>query len=450
MFQSINPYNQQILQSFIPDTKEAVDHKLALSRKAFLSWRALPIRQRTTYISTIGNNIRRDRELLARSISLEMGKPIQEALAEVDKSAMACQYFAEEGATLLGDIPIENDASKAYIHYSPIGAVLGIMPWNFPVWQVIRYAIPSLIGGNVILLKHAPNVCQTALRLEKLLEDSGLPSGVFQTLVVETDLIEGIIAHDHVQGVTLTGSEYAGSQVASLAGKYIKKSVLELGGSDPFIVLKDADLQQAAIVAAQSRMQNAGQSCIAAKRFLVNESVAEEFIQLFLTEIKNLRYGDPLLESTTLGPLARIDLAQKVEKQVMDSVKQGAQLLLPFERNHCHVTPTLLTQVKPGMPAFDEEIFGPVATVLSVKDDDDAIHLANQTRYGLGASIWSQDIERATRLATQIEAGSVYINKLMRSNVRFPFGGVKKSGYGRELGEAGIKEFMNTKTIVVS
>ena len=450
MFQSINPYNQQIIHSFKPETKEAVDHKLALSHKAFLSWRTLSIDQRATYISTIGNNIQRDREMLARSISLEMGKPIQEALAEVDKSAMACQYFAEQGPTLLSDTPIESDAQKAFIHYSPIGAVLGIMPWNFPVWQVIRYAIPSLIGGNVVLLKHAPNVCQTALLLEKLLNNSGLPAGVFQTLIINTDLVEGIIAHDHVQGITLTGSEYAGSQVASLAGKHIKKSVLELGGSDPFIVLQDADLKQAAVVAVQSRMQNAGQSCIAAKRFLVNKSVEDEFMHLFLAEVKNLRYGDPLKESTNLGPLARIDLAQKLEKQVMDSVKQGAQLLMPFERNNCQVLPNVLTQVKPGMPAFDEEIFGPVATVLSVRDDEEAIRLANQTRYGLGASIWSKDIEHATRLATQIEAGSVYINKLMRSNVRFPFGGIKKAGYGRELGEAGVKEFMNTKTIVVN
>jgi succinate-semialdehyde dehydrogenase / glutarate-semialdehyde dehydrogenase len=328
--------------------------------------------------------------------------------------------------------------------------VLAIMPWNFPFWQVFRFAAPAIMAGNVGLLKHAPNVTACSLMLEKIFIEAGFPPGVFQSLVIDVDLVEGIISSDIVQGVALTGSEAAGSKVASIAGKNIKRSVLELGGSDAFIVLPDADLERTVKIATQSRMQNVGQSCIAAKRFIVLNEVKEEFAHRFEENVKALVQGDPFSEKSTLGPLARLDLAEKLELQLGRSIEQGARLLAGGSRSGCNFQATLLDNVVPGMPAFDEETFGPLGAIIEAKDEEEAIALANQTRYGLGATVWSQDLERAESVARQLDSGSVLINTLMRSDVRLPFGGVKKSGYGRELSEFGIKEFVNVKTISIA
>jgi succinate-semialdehyde dehydrogenase/glutarate-semialdehyde dehydrogenase len=324
------------------------------------------------------------------------------------------------------------------------------MPWNFPFWQVFRFAAPALMAGNVGLLKHAPNVTMCSRMIEKIFLEAGFPAGVFQSLVIEVDLVEGIISSDIVQGVALTGSEAAGSQVGSIAGKNIKRTVLELGGSDAFVVLDDADLENTVKIATQSRMQNVGQSCIAAKRFIVLEVIKEKFIARFAENIQSLVQGDPFNEKSTLGPLARLDLADKLEVQLRKSIDSGAKLLVGGKRNGCNFQATLLDNVRPGMAAFEEETFGPLAAVISAKTEDEAIALANKTRYGLGATVWTQDLKRGERIARELDSGSVLINSLMRSDVRLPFGGIKKSGYGRELSEFGIKEFVNVKTISVA
>jgi succinate-semialdehyde dehydrogenase/glutarate-semialdehyde dehydrogenase len=450
MLKSINPYDQSVIEEFTPYDDAIIAKKLKTAATAFDNWRKSTFGQRSLLMINLANVLRKNKETYARTITLEMGKVLTEARAEVEKCAAACEYYAQNAEQLLSDQLIATEAKKSYVHYQPIGAVLAIMPWNFPFWQVIRFAAPSIMAGNIGLLKHASNVSHVSLKLEQIFIEAGFPEGVFQSLLITTDKVEGIIEQDIVQAVTLTGSESAGSQVASLSGKHIKKTVMELGGSDPFIVLADADLVQAAKVATQSRMQNAGQSCIAAKRFIVEAKVKDEFLNYFLQNIKALKQGDPLNESTTTGPMAQLHLAENLEKQLKVSVNAGAKLLVGGERNGCNYQPTLLDHVKPGIPAFDEETFGPLAAVITVKDEAEAIKLANTSRYGLGSSIWSKDVEKAMRLAHDIESGSVFINSLMRSDVHLPFGGIKKSGYGRELSELGIKEFTNAKTVFVA
>jgi succinate-semialdehyde dehydrogenase/glutarate-semialdehyde dehydrogenase len=394
--------------------------------------------------------IREKKDEYARTITLEMGKLLSEAKAEVEKSATACEYFATHAEEFLKDQTVDTEAKQSFVAFQPIGAVLAIMPWNFPFWQVFRFAAPALMAGNVGLLKHAPNVTRCSLMIEKLFLDAGFPAGVFQSLVVEVDLVERIISSDIVQGVALTGSEAAGSQVASIAGKNIKRSVLELGGSDAFIVMPDADLPRTIKVATQSRMQNVGQSCIAAKRFIVHTDIKDKFLGGFTESIRELVQGDPFNEGTTLGPMARLDLAEKLETQLQKSVGAGAKMVLGGIRNGCNFQATLLDGVVPGMPAFDEETFGPMAAVITARNEAEAIALANQTRYGLGATVWTQDLKIGERIARSLESGSVLVNSLMRSDVRLPFGGIKKSGYGRELSEFGIKEFVNVKTISIA
>jgi succinate-semialdehyde dehydrogenase/glutarate-semialdehyde dehydrogenase len=383
-------------------------------------------------------------------MSLEMGKVLKESLGEIQKCADACDYFAANAESFLKDQLIKTDASKSFVAFQPLGTVVAIMPWNFPFWQVFRFAAPSLMAGNVGLLKHAANVSQCSLAIESIFLEAVFPEGAFQSLLVESENVEKIISHNGVAAVTLTGSEYAGTQVASAAGKNLKKVVLELGGSDPFIVLEDADLELAAKIATQSRMQNAGQSCIAAKRFIVVQSVKEGFTERFKKNIEALKQGDPFDSETTTGPIARIDLAVDLEKQMQTSIQRGAKLLTGGDRKDCNFQPVLLDNVKPGMPAHDEEIFGPIASVITVKNESEAIEVANTSRFGLGASVWTKDKERGERVAREIESGSVFINSLMRSDQRLPFGGVKKSGYGRELSELGIKEFVNAKTVFVA
>ena len=348
------------------------------------------------------------------------------------------------------DEPHEAGYVKTFVAYHPIGAVLGIMPWNFPFWQVFRYAAPTLMAGNVTILKHAPNVCGCAKKIEAIFIEAGAPVGVFQALIIDTPVVEKILQQNIIQAVTLTGSDRAGSSVASLAGKNIKKSVMELGGSDALIVLPDADMQKAAETALQSRMQNAGQSCIGSKRFIVLEKAMNDFMKEIHAAIKTYKQGNPFDENINMGPMARIDLAENLQKQLQQSTAFGAQLKFGGEINGCNFSPSLLLNVQKGMPAFDQETFGPLAAVISAKDEDDAIALANASQYGLGASIWTKDIDNGIALARRIESGAVFINSLVKSDPRIPFGGIKKSGYGRELGRHGILEFVNAKTIAVS
>lgn len=449
MFTSINPYTQSVVGEFSLHDHQAITQKLELAGKAFKLWRKESFSNRSKAMLKVAELLRLNKEQYAQIITMEMGKVISEARSEIEKCAVACEYFAQHSERLLTDTEITGDAKRSYISYEPLGALFGIMPWNFPFWQVFRFVVPTIMGGNVVLLKHAPNVCHVSLLIEDIFKQSGFPDGVFQSLIIDIDQVEGIVAHDIVQGVTLTGSEYAGSQVASLAGKYIKKSVLELGGSDAFIVLPDANLEKAAKVAIQSRMQNAGQSCIAAKRFIVVEEVKEEFLELLKKNVVALVQGNPLDEHVTTGPMARLDLAEKLTNQLKFSIQSGAQLIVGGERKGCNFIPAVIEGVTPTMIAFQEETFGPLAVVVTAQNEQEAINLANRSRYGLGSSIWTRDLDRAAVLAKDIDAGAVFVNSLVRSDSRWPFGGIKRSGYGRELGGPGIKEFMNAKVVLL-
>lgn len=449
MFKSINPFNQSVIAEFPIHTQQEVNLKLSLAGKAFKKWKNEPFSVRAQLMKRVAELLRLNKEEYARTITLEMGKVISEARAEIEKCAATCEYYAIHSEEFLANTPLKTELKHSYISYQPTGAVLAIMPWNFPFWQVFRYAVPAIMAGNVTLLKHAPNVCKTSLSLENIFQTAGFPIGVFQSLIVEIDMVEKIIQHDLVQGITLTGSEFAGSQVASIAGRNIKKTVLELGGSDPLIVFSDADLEKAAKVAVQSRMLNAGQVCISAKRFIIHKKVKENFIDLLSKNIAQLVQGNPLEENTNIGPLARLDIAEKLSQQINSTVRAGAHLTIGGQVSGCNFQPSLLDNVQQGMVAYEEETFGPLATVISFDKDEEAVTLANNSRYGLAASIWTRELEKAEVLAKQLDVGGVFINSLVRSDPRWPIGGVKKSGYGRELAEVGIKEFVNTKSIII-
>jgi succinate-semialdehyde dehydrogenase/glutarate-semialdehyde dehydrogenase len=389
----------------------------------------------------------------ARTMALEMGKPIVQGEAEVEKCAWVCDYYAEHAEAFLTRTPRETDASTSYIRFDPLGPVLAVMPWNFPFWQVFRFAAPALMAGNTAILKHASNVPRCALSIEQLFRDAGVPQGVFASVLVGSAAVAGLIADPRIVAATLTGSDRAGSQVAERAGHEIKKTVLELGGSDPFIVLADADVAAAARTAADARLVNSGQSCIAAKRFIVVEPVADQFLPRFIDELRSRKMGDPLARETEVGPQARVDLRDALHRQVQESIKRGAQRLLGGEMpggEGAFYPPTVLAGVDKGMPVFDEETFGPVAAVIRAKDETDAIRVANDTSFGLGASLWTRDRARAERVAGEIEAGMVFVNGLVKSDPRLPFGGVKRSGYGREMSEFGIREFVNIKSVWIA
>lgn len=447
-FSSINPYNQQTLKTYRADSTAAIEHKLKQADRAFADWSGLSLAERVGYLRRAGNYLTAHKQALAEQITAEMGKTRQEAVAEIEKCAGGCTFYADHASAFLADQIIETEAHRSFVTYQPLGPVLAIMPWNFPYWQVFRFAIPGLLAGNVGLLKHAPNVFGCALAIEDVFRQCGLPDGVFQSLLIDVAPVEGLLKDRRVKAVTLTGSGRAGASVAGIAGREIKKSVLELGGSDALIVLADADLERAAETAVKSRMQNAGQSCIAAKRFIVEKSVKKQFTELVLHHLGQIRQGDPTDDATTMGPMARPDLSDAIERQCHQSIAKGAKLLTgAVQRDHCNVQPMLLDRVKPGMTAFDEETFGPLAALIDAKDEADAIRLANQSDFGLGSALWTRDLDRADRLARQIQAGSVFVNGLMRSDARVPFGGIKNSGFGRELSEIGMKEFVNVKTI---
>ena len=389
---------------------------------------------------------------LGRLMTLEMGKPVGAAIAEAEKCATACRYYAENAEHFLADQPVEMEGGKSWVAFQPIGVVLAIMPWNFPFWQVFRFAVPSLMAGNVGVLKHASNVPQCALAIEDVFRRAGFGDGIFQTLLVGSDMVEGIVADARIAAVTLTGSEGAGRSVASVAGKHLKKSVVELGGSDPFVVMPSADLEQAVSTAVTARMINNGQSCIAAKRFIIHEKIYDEFLKKFVAGVSAIRIGDPMDEKTQLGPLATGTIRDQLDEQVKTSVAAGARLATggkKLEGEGFFYAPTVLTDIPPHAPAAREELFGPVASVFKARDLSDAIRLANGTSFGLGASAWTRDAAERDRFVTEIESGLLFINGMVASDPRLPFGGVKNSGFGRELGEFGIREFVNIKSVRV-
>ena len=452
MLKSIDPANGKELATFPELDAAGIEAAVERAWSSRHAWRDAGMDLRTAVLRSVAGVLRAEKSRFAALMTAEMGKPIVEAEAEVEKCAWSATWIADNAARLLADEPIESTATRSYVRYQPLGVILAVMPWNFPFWQAFRAGLPALAAGNVMLLKHASNVPQCALAIEDVFREAGVPKGVFQTLLIGPGPVAGIIADRRVAGVTLTGSEAAGELVASAAGKALKKSVLELGGSDPFIVLEDADVKTAATVACRARNQNNGQSCIAAKRFIVAEPIADEFEELFSKAVAALKVGDPTDRANQVGPLARPDLVDDLERQVKESIKKGAKVLAGGKRLNNggnFFEPTVLTGVKPGMPVYNEETFGPVAAVIRVRDAEEALRVANDTDFGLGSSIWTSDVERGQMLAERVEAGLVFINGMVASDARLPFGGVKRSGFGRELSAHGIREFTNIQTVWV-
>ncbi len=448
--QSINPATGEVIESFEAYDADLVNRALDAARAAFATWRETSFADRGRILHRVAASLRAQKESLARIATLEMGKPIAESEAEVEKCALNCAFYADHAARFLADEQIATNATESYVEFLPLGVVLAVMPWNFPYWQVFRFAAPALMAGNTVVLKHASNVSRCALEIERIFTESGLPTGAFRTLLISGSAAEQLIADPRIAAVTLTGSEGAGIAVAGASGRNLKKAVLELGGSDPFIVLADADVDAAAQMAARSRFQNTGQSCIAAKRFIVERTVHDAFVEKFVAAAARLRVGDPLDHATQVGPVVRDDQREALHRQVRDSIGMGAHLALggePMPGPGYFYEPTILTDVTPKMPVFNEETFGPAAAVIHARDEDDAVALANDSRYGLGGNLWTSDIARGRRLARRIESGNVFINGMTASDPRLPFGGVKHSGYGRELSVFGIREFVNIQTV---
>lgn len=449
IFKSINPYSGKELASYTALSRAALDNKIQSASEAYNSWKKTDIQDRTAYLFRLSRLLKDNTNNYAQLITTEMGKPIAESRAEILKCAWLCEYYAANGIDFLADEIIHTDAQKSYVSHQPLGVVLGIMPWNFPFWQVFRFAIPAITAGNTVLLKHAPNVFGCALTIENIFLDAAYPENTFQQLVVHHDEIKHILSHEAVQAVSFTGSEKVGAAVAALAGSQIKKSLLELGGSNAFVVWPDANIYEAVEIAINARMMNSGQSCIAAKRFLLHEKIYEEFVSLFITNIKKLKIGNPLDESTQLGPLARQDLAIKLKQQINDSIKLGAELLYGGSQQDAFHEPAVLGNVRPDMPVFEEETFGPLAAMIKISSIEESIALANKTKYGLGVSIFTSEIEKALAYTKDINDGAFFINELVKSDPRLPFGGTKKSGFGRELSKDGLLEFVNKKTIYI-
>lgn len=447
VLKSINPYNQELVEEYPVFTSNQIQFALSQAEIAFRHWKNTTYLFRSNLLLKLAEVLQENSEKYALHIALEMGKILAEARAEVEKCAKACIYYAQNGATLLQDQSISITPDKAIVTHEPLGAVCAIMPWNFPFWQAIRFAVPTTFAGNVILLKHASNVSRCALDIEEAFLLAGFPKGVLQTLLITSARVEELISNDVVRGVTLTGSEAAGASVASLAGKYIKPAVLELGGSDPFIVLDDANIQLAAQIATASRMQNAGQSCIAAKRFIVSRKIHDEFVTAFEREVKKIKQGNQLEATTTMGPLSSPKAANNLYQQQIKSIEKGAIVIAGLPNDNANYYPTILDNVNMDSPAFQEELFGPVAAIVSIENAEQAVEVANKSCYGLGATLFSADLDKADYYARRINSGSVFINSIVKSDPQLPFGGVKRSGFGRELSKYGLTSFTNIKTI---
>lgn len=454
MLLSVNPSNCKTVARYKSHTKKQANTIVVNTHTAWLTWKDSAADERSRLLIALSEKLLNRKAELAKLMAAEMGKPLKQGAAEIEKCAAACEYYAKNAAGFLKDQIIATDASKSYVTFNPIGVVLAVMPWNFPFWQVFRFLAPALATGNCGVLKHASNVMGCALAIEDLVKEAGFPHNVFRTLLLDSKSIEAVIENPLIKAVTLTGSTNAGKKVAEKAGSLIKKTVLELGGSDAYIILEDADLDKAAEICVNSRLVNGGQSCIAAKRFVVVKSVEKEFTRLFVEKMAAKVMGDPLDEATDIGPQARIDLRDELHQQVEQSIANGAKCLLggkvPNGKNAFY-PPTVLTNVKKGMPAYDEELFGPVAAIISARDEADAIRIANDSIFGLGGAVFTKDAKRGEHIAaTQLEAGSCFVNGLVKSDPRMPFGGIKESGYGRELGMFGIHEFVNIKTVWVA
>jgi succinate-semialdehyde dehydrogenase/glutarate-semialdehyde dehydrogenase len=448
--QSINPATGERLRSFQPLSDSQIEEKIGCAAKTFRRYRHIPLDSRARMMTRAAEILEAEKEKFGRLMTTEMGKPLRAAIEEAAKCAWACRFYAEKAAEFLADEEIPTGATRSFIRYQPLGPVLAVMPWNFPFWQVFRFAAPALMAGNVCLLKHASNVPQCALAIEEVFRQAEFPEGAFQTLIIGSDQVERVLDNPRVVAATLTGSAAAGSSVASAAGERFKKTVLELGGSDPFIVMPSADLDEAVKTAVKARIINNGQSCIAAKRFIVAEEIADEFERRFVKGMESLKVGDPMDETTDVGPLSTADMLETLEEQVQESVAQGARILTGGERlmrAGNYFAPTVLTDIPTNSPAYIEELFGPVASLFRVPDLDEAIRVANDTTFGLAASAWTNNDEERDRLIDEIEAGLVFINSMVASDPRLPFGGVKSSGYGRELSREGIREFVNIKTV---
>ena len=451
MLQSINPAHEEIIQQYAEMSDAEVSKILDQANSTYNEWKLTPFEHRSLLMKNASKILRAKKDELASLMTLEMGKPIAQSKAEVEKCAWVCDYYADNAEKFLTNEIVKTEFSKSYISYQPLGVILAVMPWNFPFWQVFRFAAPTLMAGNAGVLKHASNVMGCALAIENIFIDAGLPENLFRTLLISSKKVEAVIRNKNVQAVTLTGSTPAGKSVASIAGSELKKSLLELGGSDPYVILEDADLESAAEICVNARLINGGQSCIAAKRFIILEEIYKMFEELFLQKMKLKKMGDPFDESNHLGPQARTDLRNELHDQVKISIEKGAKLLLgggiPSVKG-AYYPPTVLTDVSPGMPAYDDEIFGPVASLIKVKNETEAIKVANATSFGLGAAVFTKDNDRGQRIAEkELIAGACFVNDSVRSDPRLPFGGVKESGYGRELSLFGIREFVNIKTV---
>jgi succinate-semialdehyde dehydrogenase / glutarate-semialdehyde dehydrogenase len=449
---SINPATKQLLKTFEPLSYSNIEEKLSRASHAFREYRKVPFRERARMMLKAAEILEKEKESHARLMTGEMGKTLRSAVDEAMKCAWACRYYAENAERFLADEVIETGVERSYVRYQPLGPILAVMPWNFPFWQVVRFAAPALMAGNVGLLKHASNVPQCALKLEEIFARAGFPQGVFQTLLVSSRQVDAILADPRIVAATLTGSEQAGIEVGSGAAKRIKKVVLELGGSDPFIVMPSANLDEAVATGVKARVINNGQSCIAAKRFIIAEPIAAEFENRFVRAMEALEVGDPFEESTELGPLATAQGVEELDRDVQKTVAAGARLLTGgkrLERPGNFYAPTVLTNIPKNSPAYQEELFGPVASLFRAKNAEDAIRIANESRFGLGASAWTNDVGERDQLINELETGMVFINRMVASDPRLPFGGVKQSGYGRELGHFGIREFTNIKTVSI-
>ncbi len=451
---TINPTTGELIKEYAEMSPDEVNGIIEKANNAQPQWAQKSFEQRSAYLQRISGLLKKRKEKLGQLISREMGKPIAQSIAEVEKCAWACEYYAENAASFLGDKMVETDASKSYVSFKPLGIILSIMPWNFPLWQLFRFAAPALMAGNGVVLKHSENTSGCALEIESLIHDSGCSHDLFRTILVSNEHMKPIIQHSGIAAVTLTGSTKAGKVVAAQAGEALKKTVLELGGNDPYIILKDANIKLAAKVCVTSRLINNGQSCVAAKRFIVVEEVYEAFVHEFTALMKGKNIGDPFEKSTDIGPMARFDLRDDLHKQVQESVEKGARItlggIIPNQKGSFYPV-TILENVKKGMPAYHEELFGPVASIIKVNNEEEAIEVANDSIYGLGAAIFTENVEHAENIANErLQAGCCFVNELVKSDPRIPFGGIKHSGYGRELGLFGIREFVNIKTIYIS